>query len=124
MDFDALVRAHGETILKYIRFRLPSESDYEDVYQETLLSAYRNAGTLKSENAAKAWLVQIAKNKCADWFRQRMKMMDIPLDQMRENQLSCGRTGKTVKDAVTDAMDALSDCDRKILFLAYYRLMP
>lgn len=124
MDFDAIVKTYGDLALKYIRFRLPNGADYEDVYQETLLSAYRNAGTLKNENAARAWLIQIAKNKCADWFRRRMKTMDIPLDQMHDNRLSYGRTGKTVNEAVSDAMDALSDCDRKILYLAYYRLMP
>ncbi|MBQ1257211.1 MAG: sigma-70 family RNA polymerase sigma factor, partial [Clostridia bacterium] len=124
MDFDAIVKTYGDLALKYIRFRLPNGADYEDVYQETLLSAYRNAGTLKNENAARAWLIQIAKNKCADWFRRRMKTMDIPLDQVCENRLSYGRTGKNVQDAVADAMDALSDCDRKILYLAYYRLMP
>ena len=124
MDFDALVRAHGETVLKYIRFRLPANSDYEDVYQETLVAAYRNFKTLKSENAAKAWLIQIAKNKCADWYRLCMKTMDIPLDDAPESALSYGRAGRTIADAVNDALDMLKDEDQKILYLSYFKCLP
>ena len=86
MDFEALVKAHGEMALKYIRFRLPAGADYEDVYQETLMAAYRNIRQLKSEQAAKAWLIQIAKNKCADWFRQRMKTMDIAIEEVSDKE--------------------------------------
>ncbi|MBR3929198.1 MAG: sigma-70 family RNA polymerase sigma factor [Clostridia bacterium] len=124
MDFEALVKAHGETALKYIRFRLPANADFEDVYQETLMAAYRNFDLLKSEAAAKAWLIQIAKNKCADWFRRRMKMLDIALDDAPESVLSCGRAGRTTAEAVRDALDALKDEDQKILYLSYFKCLP
>ena len=123
MDFEALVKAHGEMALKYIRFRLPAGADYEDVYQETLMAAYRNIETLKSEQAAKAWLIQIAKNKCADWFRQRMKTMDIAIEEVSEKQLSYGRTGRTLRDTVCDALEMLSGEDRKILYLFYFKCL-
>ncbi|MBQ3170142.1 MAG: RNA polymerase sigma factor [Clostridia bacterium] len=123
MNFEALVKAHGEMALKYIRFRLPAGADYEDVYQETLMAAYRNIGKLKSEQAAKAWLIQIARNKCADWFRQRMKTMDIAIEEVSEKQLSYGRTGRTLRDTVCDALEMLSGEDRKILYLFYFKCL-
>ncbi|MBR5444731.1 MAG: sigma-70 family RNA polymerase sigma factor, partial [Clostridia bacterium] len=45
----------------------------EDVLQETWLAAYTHLETLADPAAAKAWLLAIAKNQCALWYRQRYR---------------------------------------------------
>ena len=124
MDFESLLEEHKRACLKYIRFRLPQDADYEDVYQETLLCAYKKRASLKSEEAFKAWLIAIAKNKCADWFRACAKQMEIPMDSMPENALVYGRTGRSVEERVSDALSALRDQDKEILYLYYFRQLP
>lgn len=124
MDFESLIAEHGRVIEKFIRFRLPPEADYEDVYQETLISAYKGRDALKTEAAFKPWLFAIARRKCADYFRKRMKMMEIPLESASEWELSYGRTGKTMETVVRDALDNLGEKDQKILYLYYYKSMP
>ncbi len=124
MDFEALIRAHGDIIQKYIRFRLPSGADYEDVYQETLMAAYRNIATVKSSASGKAWLIAIAKNKCADWFRKCAQQMEIPIESVSESALSYGRCGRNVVETVKDAMEAMDTGDQEILYLYYFKLLP
>lgn len=124
MDFEALIGEHGHACLKYIRFRLPNDADYEDVYQETILTAYQRRDTLKNEAAFKAWLIAIARNKCADWFRAFRKTMEIPIETVDESQLAYGRYGRYLKENVIDALESMRDQDKEILYLYYFRLFP
>ncbi len=52
--------------------------DAEDLTQETFLSAYRNLSKFDGQHL-KAWLCQIAKNKCLD-YKKRAEARSVPTE--------------------------------------------
>lgn len=65
---------HFDEIYAYLAFRVaPDLEAAQDLSQEVFTAAVENLGSLRDENAARSWLLQIARNKVADHFRQRSK---------------------------------------------------
>ena len=58
-----------------------------------------NLGSLRDGNAARSWLLQIAKNKVADHFRQRAKRNHISLSSVLDTyeRMAAGRTDQLVR---------------------------
>ncbi|MGI6609737.1 MAG: RNA polymerase sigma factor [Limnochordia bacterium] len=76
--FATLILRHGEPVAALIRRRIPA-SDVEDVLQETLLSVWTHLGTLSDSGQLKAWLLQIARSRCSDYYRSPSRR-DVPLE--------------------------------------------
>ena len=119
--FEALLCEHRAAVERYVRFRIPSREDAEDVLQETYVTAYRHFESLKSAEAFKPWLLSIARNRCADHFRAMARRMELPLEEETERALVYGRIGPTRQSAVGDALERLTHRDRQILELYYFR---
>jgi RNA polymerase sigma-70 factor (ECF subfamily) len=71
--FDAVVSAHHEEILRYLRRVLGQAGDAEDLSQETFLRAYRAYGTLPADANVRAWLFAIATNLAKNHFRSETR---------------------------------------------------
>ena len=71
--FDALISAHHEEILRYLRRAIGSGGDAEDLSQETFLRAFRTYGTLPEEANVRAWLFAIATNLAKNHFRSETR---------------------------------------------------
>ena len=67
--FDAVVSAHHEEILRYLRRAVRVAGDAEDLSQETFLRAYRAYATLPKDANVRAWLFAIATNLAKNHFR-------------------------------------------------------
>jgi RNA polymerase sigma-70 factor (ECF subfamily) len=65
---------------RFVRYRLPSQADADDVLQEVYFSAYRKFPQLKNKGAFKAWIISIARNKCNDYFRMKAAQMEISIE--------------------------------------------
>ena len=123
-DFETLLAAHQGAVERYVRFRLPGAADADDVLQEVWLAAYRRFGQLKNQDAFKAWVLSIARNKCADWFRREARRPEISLDALPEQELPDSRYGATEGTAVCDALELLDQRDREILYLCFWEQLP
>ena len=123
-DFEACIQAHLRPLERYIRFRVSSISDAEDILQEVLLAAYRGADSLKNTENVKPWLIGIAQNKCSDYFRTKAKRMEIPIESLSESALTVGIHGVTTKMIVRETLDKLGDRDKQILYLSYFKDLP
>ena len=124
MDFEQLLAEHRTAAERYVRFRLSSRSDADDVLQEVYLTAYRRFEQLKNKDAFKAWLISIARSKCTDYFREKAVQLEIPLEDMADQQLAVGRCGLTVQAAVRETLDLLGDKDKQILYLFFWKNLP
>lgn len=124
MDFERLLAEHRAAAERYVRFRLSSRSDADDVLQEVYLTAYRRFDQLKTKEAFKAWLISIARNKCTDYFRKKAAQLEIPLEDMMAQQIAMGRCGLTVQAAVRETLDLLGDKDKQILYLFFWKNLP
>ena len=66
-----LYREHAVPVWRYVRARVPSDADAEDVTSDVFLRAHRSLHRYDpTQGPARAWLVGIARHAAADWWRR------------------------------------------------------
>jgi RNA polymerase sigma factor (sigma-70 family) len=80
--FEAVVEAHGATVLRVCRAVL-GPVDADDAWSETFISAMRAYPDLPADANVEAWLVTIAHRKAIDATRAARRRA-IPTDQLPE----------------------------------------
>ena len=123
-EFEKLLRDVSSGVERFVRYRLPSQTDADDVLQEVYLSAYRNFPGLKNKDAFKPWIISIARNKCNDYFRAKAAQMEISIEELSQQELSTGRLGISVVHTVRETLDRLGDKDKQILYLYFWKELP
>lgn len=123
-DFTVLLEEYRNSVERFVKFRIPSQTDAEDVLQEAYLTAYQKFDQLRERTSFKPWILSIARNKCNDYFRLKAKRMEILLDDLRESVLYYGRQGYTVHSTVEDTLEKLGDRERQILYLYFWKDLP
>ena len=120
-EFDRLLCQCKNAIERFVRFKLTSKADADDVLQEVYCAAFQKFSTLKDKSNFKAWILSIARNKCNDYFRKRANEFEIPLDEMMATFLLQGRFGITHSSLVDDTLELLGSKDKQILYLYFFR---
>ena len=124
-EFTSHIAGCENALKRFLYYRLPSKADGDDMLQETLLTAYRQRKTLKNPGGFKAWILQIAANKCNDFYRKYARSPEVPLaGEALENALTQSRYGLTVADAVQESLAQLSTDDAQLLRLVYIQRLP
>jgi RNA polymerase sigma-70 factor (TIGR02960 family) len=87
--FRELTEPHRRELQRHCYRIVGSVQDAEDVVQETLLAAWRGLEAFEGRSSVRAWLHQIATNRCLDALRARSRRprelpaMDEPLEPTR-----------------------------------------
>ena len=123
-EFEKLLSEVSSGVDRFVRYRLPSQTDADDVLQEVYLSAYRKFPQLKNKDAFKSWIISIARNKCNDYFRTKAAQMEISIEELSQQELSAGRLGISVVHTVRETLDRLGDKDKQILYLYFWKELP
>ena len=123
-EFEELLEAVRTSVERFVRYRLPSQTDADDVLQEIYFSAYRKFPQLKNRDAFKPWIISIARNKCNDYFRRKASQMEISIEDLTRKELVIGRRGISVADTVRETLELLGDKDKQILYLYFWKEMP
>ena len=61
-EFEQLLATNRLSVERFVRFRIGSRADAEDVLQDVYLTAFQNFGQLKANDRFKAWIISIARN--------------------------------------------------------------
>lgn len=120
MDFEQCLAQCKRDVERYVIFRLSSRQDAEDVCQDVFFTAYQKFDALRDPAHFKSWLLAIARNKCHDHLRKRMRHVEISMDVLPDVGFTVSRMGP-VATPVSDAMDNLTDVDARMLDLYYAR---
>lgn len=123
-EFEKRLEAERVSVERYVRFRMNSKADADDVLQEVYLTAYQRFSQLRNRDSFKAWIISIAKNKCSDYFRKKAAQYEIPIDNIAEKILSDGRNGISIVSVVRETIDLLCDKDKQILYLYFWLELP
>lgn len=123
-EFEGLLESEKSSVERFVRFRMSSTADADDVLQEIFLAAYRKFPQLKNKDSFKAWIISIARNKCNDYFRKKATQYEIPIDELTEKELSDSRHGISVVYTVRETLDLLGDKDKQILYLYFWKELP
>ncbi len=82
----AIYAAHLGRVYGYVRARVPSPQDAEDLTAETFLRAFRGLGRFRPrhDDATAAWLLRIAHNQVSNYYRQRSRaatsLEELPME--------------------------------------------
>lgn len=119
MNFEELLDPCRGSIERFVRFRISSRADAEDVLQEIYLTAFRCRDQLRSPEAFKGWLLSIARSRCNDYFRAQSRSA-VPMEAVPEIHV----LSHTQISPVAATLEQLSSCDREILTLFYLKDLP
>lgn len=120
-EFEKLLKAEKSSVERFVRFRISSKADADDVLQEAYLAAYQKFHLLKNKSSFKAWMISIARNKCNDYFRKKAKQHEISIDEVAQSELSDSRYAVSADLAVRETLDLLGDKDKQILYLYFWQ---
>lgn len=77
--FGAIYAQHVTPIWRYVRARVPSDTDADDVTSEAFAEAMRSWDRFDpARGAVGGWLVGIARHTLADWWRRRAREFPDP----------------------------------------------
>ena len=123
-NFDELLDISRSSVERFVRYRLSSKTDADDILQEVYLTAYQKFGQLKNRNSFKAWIISIARNKCNDYFRDKAKHLEVPIEEITIKELSDSRLGISEISVVRETLSMLGDKDKQILYLYFWKELP
>jgi RNA polymerase sigma-70 factor, ECF subfamily len=97
----------------------------EDVCQETLLRAWRNASLLdESQGSVRAWLFTVARNIVIDEWRTRRARSEFAVAEVPDDGVDDGSDQVLLSWVVAEALTKLSTDHRAVLLECYYRGRP
>jgi RNA polymerase sigma-70 factor, ECF subfamily len=82
-DFSELYKAHLRDVYSYAYYRIGNHHDAEDITEQTFLQAYRHFERAQRESDGRPlrpWLIRIAHNLAANYYRDRSRKPQTHLD--------------------------------------------
>jgi RNA polymerase sigma-70 factor (ECF subfamily) len=82
-DFTELYKAHLRDVYSYAYYRIGNHHDAEDLTEQTFLQAYRHFERAQRESNGRPlrpWLIRIAHNLAANYYRDRSRRPVTQLD--------------------------------------------
>ncbi|MBR0385301.1 MAG: RNA polymerase sigma factor [Erysipelotrichaceae bacterium] len=116
-SFEELLEEYRGSAEAYVKYKVSSREDAEDILQDTYVQAFNSFQSLEKEESFRSWLISIARNKVTDYYRRKARFCEVPLDE--QTAVYAG-PGRTVHYQVQDTMALLSDEERKVLLLYYW----
>lgn len=123
-SFEELLAQARKSVELFVKYKISSAEEAQDILQETYLTAWQKFGQLKSEDSFKPWIISIARNKCNDYFRNKAAVLEIPLEEAPELTMDDGRMGISEVLAVRDHLEKMADKEKEILYLYFWKQLP
>jgi RNA polymerase sigma-70 factor (ECF subfamily) len=80
--FSSLYEAHVGSVYRYLLSRTGSVTDAEELTSRTFVNAFANLGSYRGRGKFESWLMAIAHNLLANWYRDRGRQPPTaPLDE-------------------------------------------
>ena len=122
---EAVYRSYYKNVYNYISFRINNHFDSEELASSVFENAIKKFHTYKPGAAPiEAWLIGIAKNVVADYFRSRKRKFFTPLDNILELR-SPGREPEEIivmneeNKALIEAIAKLKEKERQVLSMKF-----
>jgi RNA polymerase sigma-70 factor (ECF subfamily) len=124
--FGALATGYRDAIYSFA-CRMLSDSDRAfDAAQETFVKAWDALGSFDTSRPFRPWLFAICANVCTDMLRRRRYQPSLDDEQRRDPPDPEDTPERRVEEiqaheAISDALQAVSDTERTVVILKYVR---
>ncbi len=119
--FGRLYALYVQPLFRYLYSRIGGVPEAEDVTAQTFLAALESFGRYRHDGHFAAWLFGIARNKAADYFRQRRTQ--TPLENAEcvaaESDLLQGAIRSERSATLAKLITTLPEDDRELIRLRY-----
>ena len=125
-DFSDLYRAHLKDVYSYSYYRVGNHHDAEDLTEQTFLQAYRHFERAQRESHGRPlrpWLIRIAHNLAANYYRDRSRKPQTALDDA--GPLAATHTTETLVEhrddlaRILECVEELPDDRREALIMRF-----
>jgi RNA polymerase sigma-70 factor (ECF subfamily) len=125
--FSELYRAHLRDVYSYAYYRIGNHHDAEDITEQTFLQAYRHFERAQSESHGRPlrpWLIRIAHNLAANYYRDRSRRPQSPLEDSEATLATTHDTESLVEGRdelarVLEGVSQLPDERREALIMRF-----
>lgn len=120
-DREQLYRDYRDKVCGYIRSKLGSVQDAEDLTDDVFVKIFEKLDTFDESKAAlSTWIYTITRNTLTDYFRTRRTFDEIPETLADDTRLEERLLSAETLDALADALQALDERQRDIILLRFY----
>jgi RNA polymerase sigma-70 factor (ECF subfamily) len=120
-DFHETIEPVKGKLYNYIHKALNFSEDCEDVYQETVVKAYRNLSRFKKKSSLQTWLFSIAINEIRLYYKKKSHRESREGGLLTENILAAsGGADKILVEDVYEIARSFKLKYRQVFFLFYY----
>ena len=106
-------RLHSDAVLAHISLVVGERALAEEIFQDTMLAIWRNAGSFRGESRVRTWVIAIARRQARDRLRRRQ--LRLVSDTELADQPSAGPGPEAValeRAAVTEVAEAITRLGR------------
>jgi len=121
---DEIVRRHQGIVWRSVRGRTASVALAEEVFQDTFLTAWRNADRWRGEGSVRNWLLGMARRKAAHTWRRRVgepaehaPLHELGLEAGWGSDPEAAAAAAEDRDTLLAALAKLSEADQTIIGL-------
>lgn len=124
-DFEMQVLSVKNSLERYVQFKINNLQDAQDILQEVYLQAFMNWEKLYNKDAFKPWILQIARNKCNDFYRKKSTSKELSLEIIPLESFAINRNGivnpfNFDENNVQETISHLTVQDKQIIYMFFF----
>ena len=118
-SFEELLNEHYRSLETYVRYKVSSKEDGEDILQEACVRAFNGFSSLTGEDSFRAWLISIGRNLVNDYYRKKARTDEVPFDEA----VQYVTVNRSLADIVSETLYMLDEEEKKLLEMYYWQNM-
>jgi RNA polymerase sigma-70 factor (ECF subfamily) len=113
-------KAHHRPLLRFVRAKISSETDAEEIVQETFINCLKHLPLFRGNSSIKTWMQGVARHEIADYYRKKYAKKAISALPLTDLITTCGiDDAHEVSEKVRQVFDRMSSQNRELLLLKY-----
>lgn len=113
--FEILARENADSLTAFLRAAVSDGASADDLFQETMLVAWRKIGQYDRSRPFGAWLRGIARRLVLAHWRQSAREVATPDERVLDYlNVRMAQVDRQSGDALDDRIEALTDCIRRL----------
>ena len=121
MDKEKIYRDYHGKVFGYIRSKINSVQDAEDITADVFVKAFEKLDSFDESKASlSTWIYTITRNTLTDYFRTRKEFAEIPETMEADTSLEDDVCNTEMLEVLAKTLETLDERERDIIILRFY----